>query len=782
MFHHIPLFFAGIEEIITIAYYAFVAASVVYTINAAQQAKKAAADAAKRGQGLLYQVRATAEPRRIPYGKVRLGGIECFVASSGGGNEFLQYILIWGEGPVKSIDKFLFDDVEVPLDSLGNATNQYGVKVHVEHKLGGDDNLTPIGGAVAQMPGWSATDLNLGIAYSWVYLEYDATLFPNGVPSMSVVLQGCTEVLDPRISTSGSDLVYSTNVALCCNHYLTQARVGPGIDYTSGIKESVMIDSANICDEQVGSTADGFEERYSFNGVIVLSDKTEDIVQQFRDAMAGVITYVQGRWYIYAGAYAAPTFEITPSMIVGKITLQTKVTKANNFNTVKGSCSLEEKDWQPTDYPAYSESEWLAADGEELLLDLDLPNSRTINMCRRVAAITLRKARFSKQLTLQCSIEAIRATPGRPVMFTFPEFGFDMTPMDVNEYSLGFDGGALVVNLSLRQTGPAVYDAPDYYFDSGFVGAPGVVGRPTDLPIPGDSGPPLTYWDLMTVVTGSSSYIECKTQGGDAQLVGCPSYTAIATPPKRWRRIEASGCHGSMGYNDSGCTMPSGDPSVTCCYPNWLQWNAADGTTTTGGQGTCNGGPIGSPGFSGCPSPNSSSCTETITHTETQEMRANTTNCCASGITPPYFKAFGTNSLVYTLSDEDTEADALVRLKATFEDWDATGFDWSPCDDFPENACCYSWWYNRGDTDIDFAYQEARAHVHVTGLVVVNAYVVLKVEIWQIDLVTMEASLYSTEMYESTVDMSGAADWEFNLPNVQGFSFYVANYAFYGFT
>lgn len=452
----------------TLIYYGVVLIAGAFAYSGYQKAQQAAKAAMARQQGLVYQVRSPIASRRIIHGTQRVGGIEAFDSAGtsggpspgGGENNLIHFILIWGEGPIKGVRNWQIGGVDVPLVSDGGfgvvwrpvAGSPYEGHLRLEHRLGGDDNSTVLGQGV--IAGWGPTDKLTGIAYTWAELLYNPDVYPNGVPQMSAVIEGRNDIYDPRDDTTG----FSDNPALCFAHYLSLPRLGCGVDYDNEIGQDELIACANICDEDV----DG-EPRYTFNGVIQMEDDPEDNIQRFRSAMAGSAVYISGKWLLYAGAYITPTFTITEAMLVGEVSSASKIPLKDHINTVKGLYVGETpSNWQPTDFLPVTQQAYIDADqGREMVDDINLPDTISHNMARRIASIHLERARRPRQISIKCNVEVLRAQPSLPVFFHIPALGYTNQPMDVLEWGLSIEGLAISVTLTLREIDPAIFDAPE---------------------------------------------------------------------------------------------------------------------------------------------------------------------------------------------------------------------------------------------------------------------------------------------------------------------------------
>lgn len=122
------------------------------------------------------------------------------------------------------------------------------------------------------------------------------------------------------------------------------------------------------------------------------------------------------------------------------------------------------------------------------------------------------------------------------------------------------------------------------------------------------------------------------------------------------------------------------------------------------------------------------------------------------------------DSLKWTLSDEDTESDALARLTPTLPDW--SSIDWEGCTSFP---CGGSVWGHLVGL-ADAPYQEGQFRIVSTGLYA-NAFTLIIVPIYRTDLDTMETVLQENREFEVISSITGTIDYEFEFPIEIGFAF-----------
>lgn len=220
----------------------------------------------------------------------------------------------------------------------------------------------------------------------------------------------------------------------------------------------------------------------------------------------------------------------------------------------------------------------------------------------------------------------------------------------------------------------------------------------------------------------------CRTRGGTASLVGCSEFVSPSTPPKKYRLSQQSGSTQTNYYtpSDSSCsTPPSGN--TNCSYSGSTQYNAMTGVPTDSGGVNCGSGLI--PGGSQCISCPASSCIHTFSCSPTTIERQVNGNCCFDTSSGVYIKKSG-DSLTWTLSDEDTDDDAVARLLAggggTWSGYTQTG-DGSSGTCVPA-SCCRANYQQR--TGFSFGYQESQFKLVMTLLDPSTNYVV-NVEVYR---------------------------------------------------
>jgi len=404
--------------------------------------------------------------RKIVYGRQKVSGGVVYMRTTGK-SEFLHMIVAIASNELNSIEKVLFNDDELTLDGSGNVTapEQYAGKAQVLTGLGADDQASngtivlQTEGTFGSPAGISTNDRFRGIAYIYARLEYDTDAFPNGIPNISAIVQG-KKVLDTRTSATA----FSSNPALVLRDYLTDTKYGLGAS-ADEIDTTSFNAAANVCDEDVALAAGGTENRYEAHGVIDTENQPKQIIEEILSSMAGSLYYSGGKWYVKAGAYTAPSDTLTEDDLMGAITINTKPSRRDNFNAVKGVFLPDEVgNFQPTDYTPITSSTFQTEDnGEQVFTNLDLPFTQSSSMAQRIAKISLFKARQQLAMTLPCKLTAFKYNVGDTIMVTLDRFGFSSKVFEIVNWqfasSVGDDGAAtLGVDLTVRELASSVYD------------------------------------------------------------------------------------------------------------------------------------------------------------------------------------------------------------------------------------------------------------------------------------------------------------------------------------
>jgi hypothetical protein len=251
----------------------------------------------------------------------------------------------------------------------------------------------------------------------------------------------------------------------------------------------------------------------------------------------------------------------------------------------------------------------------------------------------------------------------------------------------------------------------------------------------------------------STCSIECREKSALATLCGYDEFTSPSDPPKKYRKLSQSNGYTLPFFINSDCTLSAGAPNTHCTWSGECSYDKDTCAFTSGGTQDCGGGPVSNCGVLG---PDDGG--RTITLTPTTKSYTPTGACFfASG--GPWYGHYTDLSVMISLSDEDTEDDAISRAAAAL-DWAGCGCGAAPCSAFITDRT--------GSGSVDFGWRKVETRVLFTGLTAGHSYMatlglarrVLGTGGPFIDFGTMEISF-------TVDDPTHASDWQ-PIPNEAG--------------
>ena len=414
-----------------------------------------------------YQTTAigTALDHQIIYGKMRVGGARIYDEATGDTNEYLHRIIAVAGHEITSFDKIYINDSYVDFDDIdgdgnvstvtdadGSSSDRYDGHLRINFHLG-SPNQTADTDLVSESAHWTNTCRLRNIAYMYIRMKYNADVYPDGIPEFTAIVKG-KKVYDPRTSTTA----YSDNPALCLRDYLT-APYGVAED-TANIDDVLVTTAANVCDQTntiAGTT------RYTCNGAFTTSVTPYDMINNMLTSMDGSLWYAQGSWRMKPAYWTAPVLDLNEDDLRSNISVSTRHSRRNNFNTVKGTFRGEESNWQTTDYPQVNSTASIAADnGQVSTADVDLPFTDNSIEARRIARISLDRNRQQLVVSASFGLKTLQVQVGDNIRLTNSRFGWTNKEFEVVSWNFGFtDGLDLQTQMTLRETAESVYDEVD---------------------------------------------------------------------------------------------------------------------------------------------------------------------------------------------------------------------------------------------------------------------------------------------------------------------------------
>jgi hypothetical protein len=421
-------------------------------------------------RGLNFNVRDPQSPKKIIYGRARLGGTVIAIGSHGTDNKYLTMVLAIAGHRIEEFEEIWFNDEKV-WDSGYQGT--WGTYVEHEFIYGSDtDAVSTL--ATAGITGWTSNHKISGNAALVVRLEYDAEIFTSGLPNVSVVVKG-KRIYDPRQDSTStyydssvggsnhrpngtwSELGYSTNPAIVLLDYLRDTKYGLGVDIDDIDLQSV-VDAADVCDEDVSLDAGGTQDRYTCDGVMDSSNTVRTNIENILTSMIGTLTFAAGKFVVNAHEYRAPSLDIDENDLIAPLTITTKQSRRSIYNAVKGSFVSEEENFVVADYPAQTSSTYATDDGETIFLDMILPMTTNNIRAQRIARLTMLKSRLQTTVSMRLNLKGLQVRVGDNIRLTNTRIGYTNKVFEIINYSLVPDPvEGIAVEIEARENDSAAY-------------------------------------------------------------------------------------------------------------------------------------------------------------------------------------------------------------------------------------------------------------------------------------------------------------------------------------
>ena len=483
-------------------------------------AKQATADALSSAMGPSaaepkfggYNVnrRGAALHHQVVYGQTKVGGVVVFDDAHGTGglantnsNKYLSRIIAYAGHEIESFEKIYIgggyrvgtinsstgavtgvfavdqngEDVGSQLTAANNPFNGY---LSIREVLG--DHTASLGGQSLTnfSDDWTSSHRLLGIAHLAILFEYAEDVWDEGLPEVTALIKG-KKVYDPR--EAGHDAAdpatweWSDNPALIVRDFLTNSVYGLG-ESASNIDDTLVGTAAGICEAVDWDTS--APKRYTCNGAWTTSQPPVDVIAQLMTSCAGYLWYAQGKWRLKAGKYVAPTITLTEDDLRSPLSVATRHSRRDNFNAVRGTFKGPKTNYQFTDYPTVTDTNFVTIDGGlESTMDLALPFTDTPEEAQRLATIALEKNRSQITITGSFGLGAFGLQVGDNVNITNTRFGWTDKLFEVVAWSLSLEDYQLSVNLVLRETTATTYDEElnTTGFESDNTNLPGALGE-----------------------------------------------------------------------------------------------------------------------------------------------------------------------------------------------------------------------------------------------------------------------------------------------------------------
>jgi hypothetical protein len=283
-----------------------------------------------------------------------------------------------------------------------------------------------------------------------------ATNYANCVAGTAIDLTSVTGSTTQKFFFTTS----TDNPALIIRDYLTDNTIGMKCS-ASEIDDDKFINTANICDELVTViNPSGTEKRFTCNGAFTLASTPKVIIENFVTTMGGILLYSNGNFKLVPATYQTPVVTLSESNFRSGIAINTRVSKKELFNAVKGLYSEPANQYQPQNYPILTNSTYEAEDnGERIYQEFDYPFTNSSRMCQRLSNIQLLKVRNQISFSSSFDLKAFKLTVGDTVNISNARMGWSSKTFQVIDWGFSLNGnGNLQVDCQFKETASAIYD------------------------------------------------------------------------------------------------------------------------------------------------------------------------------------------------------------------------------------------------------------------------------------------------------------------------------------
>ena len=410
-------------------------------------------------RGILVNKQSNNASIPVVYGERLLGGVRCFVETSGNDNEFLYVALILCEGEINSIEEIRVDDKVVTFSGAltdntqrtvaSSDSNFYkdGVSyITVEPHLGTDGQSAS--SLLSTLSSWGSNHKLSGLAYLALKFKWNQDVF-GGIPTVQAKIKG-RKVVTLDSSLNESSETFSTNPAFCLLDYLRNERYGKGIA-TANIDLQSFRDASQVCITQVTPFSGGSDINiFDTNAVLDTSKKVIDNVRDILRGCRGYLPYVQGKYKLVIETTGSASIALDEDDIIGGYSLSSP-TKNSKYNRVIATFINPDRNFQadqvtfpPTDDSGLASADRHAtmktADGGFLLEGkFDFKTITSPYQAEEMAEIILRRSRESLGLSIVAGFNAYQLHIGDIVNITLSSLGFSTKAFRVIQMTFNED-------------------------------------------------------------------------------------------------------------------------------------------------------------------------------------------------------------------------------------------------------------------------------------------------------------------------------------------------------
>lgn len=315
-------------------------------VGAALLVSKMMRQPTRQDPGMLVNKNSNNDPIPVVYGERRVGATRTFMRSaaadgSSGSKEYLHIVYTICEGPIESIEKIYFNDVEVwdkttgISSSAGEDNIDYTGLLEITNYLG--NQTTADANLVARFTEWTTNHIGRGIAYSYIRMKYDRDAF-SGLPTVTFLVRG-RKVRDVD-NLAGAES-YSKDPANILCDYLTHPIYGR--DFPDNLLDITSFQDAQDFYELTHSFLSA--PKYVLDGALSTEDNTYENTQRILACCNSALIFSNGRYKLIPFKTGNSTDTITETHIVDNWNASFG-DKRNRFNTIRVRFTNADDDFQ----------------------------------------------------------------------------------------------------------------------------------------------------------------------------------------------------------------------------------------------------------------------------------------------------------------------------------------------------------------------------------------------------------------------------------------------------
>ncbi len=464
----------------------------------------------------------------VIYGTRTVGGSRVLTEISGANGQYLNLVIVWGEGPISAINNLELDGVAITDPRFSGLYTQ-------EDHLGADDQAASAAliTELADSAKWNANCTLSGLAYTWLRLTWDATAFPGGLPNVTADIDGRT-LYDPRDASTA----FSHNAALAIRDYLTNTRYGCRVD-SSLIDDTALGDAADTCDESVDIPGPSTQARYTCDGIVDVDQQPFSNLKALLTSCRGFMPFSGGQYKLRIEKAETPvSFTLSEDNIIGGWSFALG-SKRTQFNRVRAQFFDAAQSWQPN--TAIVENTTYRTEDNGVLLEpsqLSLPFTNNLYRAQQICQIEMNRSRFPIVVSLTATIAATQLEVGDVVPVTHATPGWVGKDFRVAEIELQYNDE---VKLTLVEYDASVYDLTALTAPA--TSATSTLPDPRTVQPPGIASVTETLYETTgsagvkaraTVTIGAAADIYVQSGGGyqvEYQLTGANDWTVGGLGP-----------------------------------------------------------------------------------------------------------------------------------------------------------------------------------------------------------------------------------------------------------